>query len=124
MKKTDREIVRQKFGGRCAYCGEHLQAKWHVDHLLPIVRDNWLHQGAAPIHGHRDVIENMMPACPPCNIDKRSLTLEDWRGIISRSGSVLERDSATFRRAMRYGLVAVNAPKIVFHFESVGEVTE
>ena len=124
MKKTDREIVRQKFGGRCAYCGEHLRAKWHVDHLLPIVRDNWLHQGAAPIHGHRDVIENMMPACPPCNIDKRSLTLEDWRGIISRSGSVLERDSATFRRAMRYGLVVVHAPKIVFHFETINEVTE
>ena len=37
-KKKDREIIFNKFGGRCAYCGCELQKGWHVDELLPIVR--------------------------------------------------------------------------------------
>ena len=33
-----REIIFNKFGGKCAYCGEELQKGWHVDELLPCRR--------------------------------------------------------------------------------------
>lgn len=37
MKERDR--IKAKFGGRCAYCGEVLPDKgWHVDHAEPVGR--------------------------------------------------------------------------------------
>ena len=38
MKKTDREKVFNKCGGRCAYCGDELKKGWHVDHMEPVER--------------------------------------------------------------------------------------
>ena len=38
MKKSDRQLIFDKFGGRCAYCGELLQKGWHVDEIEPVVR--------------------------------------------------------------------------------------
>ena len=63
----------------------------------------------------------MNPACPPCNIDKHSMSLEDWRGIIARSNEVLARDVSTFRRALRYGLVQLNTKPVLFYFEQLAQ---
>lgn len=117
LTKKQRAELREKFGGRCAYCGCQLGEKWHADHIEPIVRNDWLKIPRGPDWPERDTIENMNPACPPCNIDKHSLSLEHWRQMIERSNEVLMRDVSTFRRAVRYGLVTVNAPAVVFHFE-------
>lgn len=38
MKKSDREIVFNKYRGKCAYCGCLLQKSWHVDEIEPCVR--------------------------------------------------------------------------------------
>lgn len=38
MKKADRQIVFDKYKGRCAYCGEPLQKGWHVDEVDPVIR--------------------------------------------------------------------------------------
>lgn len=38
MKKSDREIVFNKCGGRCAYCGTELKKGWCVDHVEPVGR--------------------------------------------------------------------------------------
>jgi 5-methylcytosine-specific restriction endonuclease McrA len=40
MTKKERQIVFDKFGGKCAYCGCELIKGWHVDHLAPVVRRN------------------------------------------------------------------------------------
>lgn len=39
MKKSDRELVFNKYGGRCAYCGCELQKGWHVDEIEPVRRN-------------------------------------------------------------------------------------
>ena len=126
LSKKQRTKLREKFGGRCAYCGGMLGEKWHADHVEPIVRNDWfrrvgfskeLHR--QPDHPERDTLANMNPACPPCNIDKHSLTLEDWREMMQHSTAVLMRDVPTFRRAVRYGLVTMNASPIVFYFEKL-----
>jgi 5-methylcytosine-specific restriction endonuclease McrA len=39
MKKADREKVFNKYGGRCAYCGDPLQKGWHVDEIKPVRRN-------------------------------------------------------------------------------------
>lgn len=38
MKKSDRQKVFEKYGGKCAYCGCELEKGWHADHLEPVVR--------------------------------------------------------------------------------------
>lgn len=121
LNKTQRAALREKFGGRCAYCGLPLGERWHADHIEPLVRNDWLKVPKGPDYPHRDTLENMNPACPPCNIDKHSLSLENWRDMIQRSNEVLQRDVSTFRRAVRYGLVQLNSSPVTFYFERLAE---
>ena len=108
LTKVQRQALREKFGGRCAYCGGQLGERWHADHIQPVVRNDWLEESRPP---------DYHPACAPCNIDKSSLSLENWRLLIQRSADVLTRDVSTFRRAVRYGLVEIKAPAVEFFFE-------
>lgn len=123
LTKAQRETLREKFGGRCAYCGTQLGARWHADHIEPIVRNDWLsrfgEQNRPPNHPDRDTLENMNPACAPCNIDKHSMSLEAWRTCIQRGNDGLMRDVSQFRRAVRFGTVVTNDQPVIFYFEKV-----
>lgn len=83
-----RQRVYQKFGGRCAYCGCGLIGRWHIDHIVPVFRNDTDEQFKRRItHGKRalnikrgdDSIENMNPACPRCNGWKATLSIEAFR---------------------------------------------
>ena len=119
LTKAQRTSLREKFSGRCAYCGNPLGDKWHADHVEPVVRNDWLKVPRGPDYPERDTLANMNPACPPCNIDKHSLSLESWRQMIQRSNEVLQRDVSTFRRAVRYGLIELHGKPVVFYFETL-----
>lgn len=123
LNKADREAIRAKFDGRCAYCGEMLGERWHADHFEAVVRQQTYERGVGfrftgeLLHPQRDTIENLMPACAPCNIDKGPNTLEWWRGKLQRATEVLGRNNPTYRHARRFGLVAETGAPIVFYFE-------
>lgn len=125
LTKSERAKLREKYEGRCAYCGGELGDKWHADHIEPVDREFKYVSGVGAVQTgkmhrpERDTIENMNPACPPCNLDKHSLSLEAWRDLMQRSNEVLLRDVSTFRRAVRYGLVTLNSAPIVFYFEKL-----
>ena len=154
MKKKDREIVFNKYGGRCAYCGEKLQKGWHVDELLPCRRKykrvsahyilnatgeiaNVRHLSENELttekftfvpermasdgysHPERLHIDNQMPACASCNINKHSMSLEDFRKLISGFMNHLNELSTQYKIAKRYGLVKETIKPIVFYFEKV-----
>ena len=127
LSKSQRAALREKFGGRCAYCGQLLGDKWHADHIKHVERKMKHVPGRGFVstgemhRPERDTLQNMNPACVPCNLDKHSMTLEDWRGMIERSTDVLARDVSTFRRAVRYGLVTLTAKPVVFYFETLKE---
>lgn len=38
MNKKDRQILFDKYNGRCAYCGCELNKYWQVDHVEPVNR--------------------------------------------------------------------------------------
>lgn len=38
LKKAEREQVRLKYGGHCAYGGVLLSVRWHADHREPVIR--------------------------------------------------------------------------------------
>jgi hypothetical protein len=40
MDKKTRQIIFDKYNGKCAYCGCELVKGWHADHIEPIVRDS------------------------------------------------------------------------------------
>jgi hypothetical protein len=125
LSKAQREVVKQRFGGRCAYCGVALGDRWHADHQEPVTRiTQWVDgvgfKPTGEMHSpHRDTIENLFPACPPCNIDKGGFYLEDWRERLTKTTATLMRDAPAYRHAKRFGLVAETGAPVVFYFERI-----
>lgn len=123
-KKKTRELVFEKYNGRCAYCGCELKKGWHVDEIEP-VRRNWdLKNGKRVFsgtceHPERFNIENQNPACASCNINKHSMSLEDFRNLISGFMKHLNEVSTQYKIAKRYGLISETNVDVVFYFERV-----
>lgn len=121
LTKPQRAALHGKYGGRCAYCGNALSDKWHADHLAPVVREgHWVGRKYVTTgirHPDRDHLANLMPSCVPCNIDKSDSSLEAWRKRLERSADILQRNYSTFRHALRFQLVTINAPTVLFYFE-------
>lgn len=76
ISKKDREIIRLKFNGKCAYSGTDLEPDWQVDHIKPIIR-NWWTNSAVFENEHN--IDNMYPSQKVINHYKGSLDLETFR---------------------------------------------
>jgi len=123
-KERIREIVFKKYNGHCAYCGCELKAGWHVDELMPIRRNHyydkhehkWVYDGTCE-HPERLTIDNQFPACPSCNINKHSMSLEGFRKLIQGFVNSLNRDSTQYKIAKRYGLITETENPVVFYFE-------
>lgn len=106
LTNAERKTVYGKLGGHCAYCGTAITLKtMQADHVVP------LHKGGA------DEVGNMLPACRSCNHYKSTLTVEQFRECIERWLTVLERDSVTYRNAVRFDLVRPTPHKVVFYIE-------
>lgn len=120
LKKVEREQVRMKYGGRCAYCGIELGERWHADHFEPVVR-NWgeAAKTVPAIRPENHNLANMMPACIPCNLSKHSYTLEGWRAWIAGHVNSLNLYHPIYRLAKAYGLIAETGANVVFYFEKV-----
>ncbi|WP_454878636.1 HNH endonuclease [Serratia inhibens] len=130
LTKAQRAELREKFGGRCAYCGCPLPEKgWHADHVEPIMRESEQDMAAAAKglfklkatgkvwHENRDCIENLNPACAPCNLFKTTFSLETFREQIAAQAERARQYSVNFRTAERFGLVEVKNAPVVFWFE-------
>lgn len=124
MKKKERELVYNKYGGKCAYCGCDLHKGWHVDHIEPI-RRNESDEGIERINKYRktpisrgeDNIKNYNPSCRQCNIWKSTYSIEEFRVEISEQINRLNRFNANYRNAKRFELVVEIEKPIVFYFE-------
>jgi len=67
-----------------------------------------------------DTMDNYLPSCCSCNIYKHTYRLEKFRHAIERMPDVLQRDAATFRHAVRFGMVEIKQHPVVFYFEQIG----
>ena len=76
VSKKDRETIRLKFNGRCAYSGTPLEPDWQIDHIKPIVR-NWWNNTALFPNDHN--LDNMFPVQRRINNYKSSIDLETFR---------------------------------------------
>lgn len=77
--------IFEKTGGHCVFCGKQLSWKnysisngrggWEVDHSLPVSK------------GGTDHLNNLIPACIPCNRSKGTLTTRQYRRTIENSST-------------------------------------
>ncbi len=149
MKKADRLIVFNKYGGRCAYCGDELQKGWHVDELKSVRRNRkWIaghwEEGKPRMKSEDDLgkegfakwveakwvsdgcmhpenfhIDNQNPSCASCNINKHSGSLEEFRQLIQGFMKHLNEINTQYKIAKRYGLVKEEIKPVVFYFETL-----
>lgn len=127
--KIDRQEIYNKFKGHCAYCGDKITIeKMQVEHIIPkynflrYVQNNFQ---VPDFLNHLTVddlnhIDNLFPSCRICNKWKDAFSLERFREEIQLQIERLNRYSANFRIAKRYGLVKETPKKIKFYFETYG----
>ena len=130
LMKKQRAELREKFGGRCAYCGCELPEKgWHADHVQAVLRKSERCMKAAAkgifklkstgevFRPEAECKENIFPACAPCNLLKTSYSLEMFRKQVSLQVERGRRSSVNFRTAERFGLIESVEKPVVFWFE-------
>jgi len=130
LTKAERAELKQKYGGRCAYCGELLGDKWHADHIEPVQRNLKLVKlppGSGFTHRlvtdgtawrpERHQIDNMNPSCISCNLFKGGYDVEGFRFELSEQVDRARKGSVNFRMAERFGQIIVTEHPIVFWFE-------
>lgn len=121
LTKAQRESLRLKFDGKCAYCGQDLGSRWHADHFKAIFRDRSKHATRPHWRPENDVLENMMPSCAPCNISKATLPIEDWRKWLALHLKSLNERVSIYRLVKAHGLVVETGKPIVFYFETMSQ---
>ena len=126
MKKTDRELIFNKYDGKCAYCGCELIKGWHADHIEPIVRDFIYNKNKQRFktngicrNPENDNLQNYNPSCPSCNIQKNSYTLEQFRENIKQFVNSLNQYSTQYKFAKKYGLISETDIEVKFYFETL-----
>lgn len=68
IPQTVRMEIYARDGGACQYCGVSLEATaFHCDHVVPVSA------------GGGDGPDNLVCACPPCNLSKAAKPLDAWR---------------------------------------------
>jgi hypothetical protein len=125
LSKKDREMIFNKYNGRCAYCGCELNKGWHADHLKPVrrkmkyCREKKRHVVTGELrHPKRECLANYNPACASCNINKHAMSLEDFRELVFGFVKSLNRDSTQYKIAKRYGFIVEVEKPLLFYFET------
>lgn len=65
-----RRAVFERDGHRCTYCGAE-DRPLHADHRKPVAR------------GGSDDLANLITACAPCNLRKRTMTEREFRALLA-----------------------------------------
>ena len=125
MKNKDREIIFNKFNGKCAYCGCKLEKGWHVDHIDPVIRELKHVKGKGYIASNTmlkpelDILENKNPSCASCNIMKHSSDIEGFRLMILGFVKSLNKYSNQYKFAKKFGLISENEQQVKYYFEKI-----
>lgn len=129
MKDYTRKQVFEKYHGHCAYCGCMLPEKgWHIDHVKPVRRlyedvsieskGEWKRVCVGMGKPKLDCLDNCMPSCASCNINKHGYSIEEFRKNISGYLNSLNLRMVQYKMAKKYGLVVETNQPVVFYFET------
>lgn len=120
ISKKNRQIIFNKYQGKCAYCGCYLEKIWHVDHIEPMFRGyGSAITGKINPHPERHCMENFNPSCPVCNRSKATYTLDQWRERLKQHVVSFNLYHPTYRLAKAYGLIQETGAEVKFYFETL-----
>lgn len=112
MNKKIREIVRNKYSNKCAYCGVDLVKGWNVDHIKP------------QVFGGTNDLENLNPSCKDCNKYKCHADLEGYRKqlhkMLNEKLEYLFKSKTKMQVAMNMGSIKHTLWDGKFYFERIG----
>ena len=124
MTSKERQAIWDKSRGHCWYCGGKLPEKgWHADHQEPIERKLQYQRGKGIVttrecrRPDRECDDNKVPACASCNLQKRTLSVEEFRQAITQMVHSLNQYHTIYSIAKRYGLIEETENPVVFWFE-------
>ena len=123
MKKELRLKVYNKFGGKCAYCGNLIEhKKFQIDHLHPQrlshFYDSEKMKELYNLKGTNDDFENLMPSCRRCNHYKRAELLEDFRKkLLTLHKRIMKQ--YIVKVGLDYGIVKMAEWNGKFYFEQL-----
>lgn len=122
-----KEMLFQKFGGVCAFCGFELGERWHI---WDIESSKTLVSYRGEIIIGNDTYENKLPACHSCNSTRvhangynrnTPVSIEQFRKFLYHEFDFLREAQHTayayYKKAIKYGLLVETGNEIVFHFE-------
>lgn len=117
-----RELVFNKYCGKCAFCGCDLPKGWHIAYLVP--KQTVVNQlGELEVIG--DNIDNFYPSCQSCNLSRiqlsyggKTMSIEQYKDVLSKAFSYL-REHSDYKKALRYGLIKETNIEFKFYFETI-----
>ena len=86
-----RKNIILKANGKCFYCGEKPSNTFDIciDHVIPKVM------------GGKNNIENFVVACRRCNSLKGGLSVDEWKGKITKKIFHLELELSFYKKIMK-----------------------
>jgi len=66
FSKEELSMLLAKFDRSCAYCGDKLEGRLTLDHVVPVLK------------GGTNFISNLVPCCQTCNSSKNARTMAEW----------------------------------------------
>lgn len=141
MTKKQREEVRLKFGGLCAYSGAPLKDDWQVDHVTSKIKhkyDTYFNSNSVDEIKERlkecDHVDNLFPALRIVNHYKRGHDLEGFRRYmlnfhkrfekLPKNTKILKtqkRKEYMCKVAEAFGISGSKQFSGVFYFETLGK---
>jgi len=125
--KINRDIIYNKFKGKCAYCGHKIKIKdMQVDHIIPKSTYSFHMETRHKVPtflSHLTIydvnhVDNLFPSCQVCNLRKLNYSLEDFRSEVGELVNILENKSQTYKLAKRFNFVTTKRVKsFKFYFE-------
>lgn len=118
IPKQQREIVFNKYGGRCAYCGCELTLRtMQVDHIKAVYTSSLENDG---VETQDDNLENLNPSCRQCNFYKGTLDIEQFRKKIMTTLYETCQNTFQAKLAKKLGMLTVKQFD-KFYFERINE---
>lgn len=117
ISKNKRLEVYNKYGKKCAYCGNDIEYKnFQIDHYIP-QRYYYKHDG------DKNDIENLKPSCKRCNHYKRDYLPNEWRNLMKTLHERIEKQYIN-KVAIDYGIIVLKPFDGLFYFEKYDKMSE
>lgn len=126
MNKKTKDLVRGKFGGKCAFCASDVSKFmiiWDIEPIQTVITPE------GRFVKKNEELENLLPACRSCGSTRtknggKKMSIEEFRSDIAASFWFLSYGGITktsYGKSLRFGLIRETGKDVKFLFEELSE---